>query len=375
MLWSKFRQWWLAQRDRLLMSPDFQRWAARFPLTGFIARRRARQTFDLVAGFVYTQVLVACVHYRLFEHLAAGPLRAAELARRTGLSAAALATLVRAAVALQLLEQRGEDCFGLGALGAPLLANPGLLALIRHNELLYSDMQDPVALLEGRRGPTELGTYWAYATASDPAQLDSGKVAHYSDLMAASQAAVAAEVIDSYDFSPHSSLLDVGGGDGAFCAAVARVHPTLQFTVADLPAVAARAQQRFDAPEFPSRGRAVGVNFHRDSLPPGADIVTLVRVVHDHDDADVITLFRAVRAALAPGGTLLIAEQLAGTPGAETVGDVYFGFYLLAMGRGRPRTVTEISELLAVSGFAPPRELPTAQPLQVRVLAARPLGG
>lgn len=375
MLWSRIQRWWLTQRDRLLMSPDFQRWAARFPLTGFIARRRARQTFDLVAGFVYTQVLVACVHYRIFAELAAGPVPAAELARRTGLGEAPLKTLLRAAIALQLIEQRGPDRYGLGALGAPLLANPGLLALIRHNELLYADMTDPAALLEGRSGPTALGTYWAYAQAADPAGLDNGKVAHYSDLMALSQAAVAAEVIDAYDFSAHSSLLDVGGGDGAFCAAVARLHPTIQFAVADLPAVAARATERFEAADFAAQGRAFGVDFHRDALPRGADVATLVRVVHDHNDADVVTLLQSIREALEPGGTLLIAEQLAGTPGAETVGDVYFGFYLLAMGRGRPRTVAEIAELLATAGFAAPRELPTAQPLQVRLLVARPLGG
>ena len=41
-------------------------------------------------------------------------------------------------------------------------------------------------------------------------------------------------------------------------------------------------------------------------------------------------------AALPPGGTLLLAEPMAGTPGAEPVGDAYFGFYLLAMGSGRP---------------------------------------
>jgi demethylspheroidene O-methyltransferase len=63
-----------------------------------------------------------------------------------------------------------------------------------------------------------------------------------------------------------------------------------------------------------------------------------VRVVHDHDDERVLALLRAVRAALPPGGTLLLAEPMAGTPGAQAMGDAYFGFYLLAMGSGRPRT-------------------------------------
>ena len=42
--------------------------------------------------------------------------------------------------------------------------------------------------------------------------------------------------------------------------------------------------------------------------------------------------------ALPADGTLLLAEPMAGSRGAEPVGDAYFGFYLLAMGSGRPRT-------------------------------------
>lgn len=47
-LWDR----WLALCDRLLASPAFQRRAAAFPLTRPMARRRAREVFDLVAGFV-----------------------------------------------------------------------------------------------------------------------------------------------------------------------------------------------------------------------------------------------------------------------------------------------------------------------------------
>jgi demethylspheroidene O-methyltransferase len=56
-------------RNRLLASPGFQRWAAAFPLTRPVARRHTRELFDLVAGFVYSQVLAACVALDLFEDL------------------------------------------------------------------------------------------------------------------------------------------------------------------------------------------------------------------------------------------------------------------------------------------------------------------
>ena len=54
---------------------------------------------------------------------------------------------------------------------------------------------------------------------------------------------------------------------------------------------------------------------------------------------------------------------MAGIRGAEPMGDAYFGFYLLAMGRGRPRTPDEIGALLREAGFARPLTLRTAEPL------------
>ena len=62
---------WLATRDRLLTSPGFQRWASSVPGLRWITRRRARAVFDVVAGFVYSQVLHACVKLDIFEQVAA----------------------------------------------------------------------------------------------------------------------------------------------------------------------------------------------------------------------------------------------------------------------------------------------------------------
>ena len=85
-------------------------------------------------------------------------------------------------------------------------------------------------------------------------------------------------------------------------------------------------------------------------MPQGADIVSLIRVIHDHDDAAALTILRAARQALPPGGTLLLAEPMADTRGAEPVG-AYFNFYLLAMGSGRPRRAEELDVHDARGGF------------------------
>jgi demethylspheroidene O-methyltransferase len=169
--------------------------------------------------------------------------------------------------------------------------------------------------------------------------------------------------------------VDVGGGEGAFLEAVARAAPRLRLTLFDLPPVAERARLRFEGAGLSDRARVVGGDFHADPLPTGADLMTFVRVLHDHDDGPVLALLSAARRALPDDGTLLIVEPMAGVPGAEAMGDAYFGFYLLAMRRGRPRTPDELAELVRRAGFAEARALATRTPMLAGLLVARGRNG
>lgn len=366
-----WRERWRAWRDRLLTHPSFQREAVRWPFTRMVARRRARALFDLVGGFVYSQVLLACVRVRAFEALAEGTQPLEVLARRFGLPTGAAERLLDAAVALELAERRGPALYGLGALGAPLVGNEALTAMIEHHAVLYADLSDPVALLRGD-GPTPaLTRYWAYATAEAPGALPTGQVADYSALMSASQPLVAQEVLDAYDVSRHGCLLDVGGGEGRFLLAAARRAPRLRLKLFDLPAVVPPALEAFARAGVADRAEVHGGDFTRDALPAGADIVSLIRVMYDHGDARALSILRAAHAALPPGGTLLVAEPMAGAPGAPRMGDAYFGFYLLAMGSGRSRTAADLAALMQTAGFEDVQERPTALPVQVGVLVAR----
>jgi demethylspheroidene O-methyltransferase len=368
----RLRERWLDRRNRLLASPRFQRWAASFPLTRPIAARRARHLFDLCAGFVYSQVLLACIQLRLFPILAEGPSSLAELARRLDLSVSAARRLLRAAETLDLVERRSGDVFGLGSQGAALLGNPGISAMVEHHTMLYADLADPVGLLRGERRRTELGGYWSYAGADRPSGLTEELVADYTTLMSESQALIAGDVLDAFSLRDYGCLLDIGGGDGAFVSAVAARWPHLRLELFDLPPVAARARERFAREGLGDRAEVHGGDMMTDPLPQGADIVSLVRVMHDHDDDSALTILRAAHRALVPGGTLMVAEPMSGTPGAEPVGEAYFGFYLLAMGSGRPRTPAELESMLRTAGFSEIRRRRTRRPLLTSLITARP---
>lgn len=383
----------LTWKAKLLASPAFHRLATAMPFTRPLARREARALFDLCAGFVYTQVLRAFVELELPWLLAERPHTRRELQARLGLSADATRRLLVAAESLRLVtfSGRGGERVLLGDLGAALIANPGAVAMIRHHAVLYRDLEDPIALLRGERGTTALRRYWDYAAgaAADGSARDSAgggfldEAARgadaaatadddYTELMAASQQLVAREVLDAWDFSRHRHLLEVGGGSGNFCLEAAARHPGLRITLFDLPPVAARARRRFAAHGLEQRLTAIGGSFLEGIPQVGADLVTLVRIVHDHDDEDAERLLRNVRAVMPDEGTLVIAEPMAATPGAEPMGGAYFGFYLMAMGQGRPRTAHELTAMLHRSGFRRVWKRRTRIPLLTRVLVAKP---
>jgi demethylspheroidene O-methyltransferase len=263
-----------------------------------------------------------------------------------------------------------------------MVANGAVSAMVEHHATLYADIADPVALLR-REGRSTMSGYWPYVAyaagegaaeaPASPATLSPERVAEYSALMSASQPLVTQEVLAAYRFSRHRCLLDVGGGEGSFLVAVARQAPQLKLMLFDLPAVADRAHHRLRQAGLGDRASTHGGDFFNDELPAGADLISLVRVAFDHPDERVLRLLKAARRALPADGSLLLAEPMSDVPGAQAMGDAYFGFYLLAMGRGRPRSAAHLSRLLLEAGFAQVQQLPTRMPLQAGVLLARGL--
>ncbi|MFN4019811.1 MAG: methyltransferase [Erythrobacter sp.] len=369
---TALRTSWIRRRNQVFANPRFQYWAARLPLIRRIARSRADAAFDLLAGFAYSQVLRAYVEGGLFDILKDGPLGVGTIAPRMGLSEAAALTLLRAGRALMLSQEAGPDRWMLGEQGAVFAANAGVQAMVRHHRLLYADLADPLALLRAdRREATGLSRFWTYAGALHGNAERGEQTAEYSELMAASQHFVADEVLASVSFRDVRRLLDVGGGHGAFLKAIGAAWPHLELGLFDLPEVAQTGRQVLGAAVGAARVHAHPGNFFKDSIPQGYDMVSLIRILHDHDDEPAFALLANIRASLAPGARLLIAEPMARIRGAEPMGEAFFGLYLWAMGSGRARSPAEIIAMLKQAGFARARSVATAQPVNASVIIAR----
>lgn len=358
-----FRSW----RNARIADPAFQSWAVRFPPTRPLARAEAGRLYDIVAGFVYSQTLLACVELDVFAHL--DHARTVEdLSGRIGLAPDRCRRLLQAAAALDLVRRDGSE-YELGSLGAALSGAPGVVEMVRHHAMFYRDLSDPVALLRDGSDP-ELARFWAYAGGAVTNDMPSDTAASYSALMAASQAMVAEETLAAAPLSGVRHLLDIGGGEGAFLQAALRATPGLRATLFDLPAVADRAAVRFESAGLGSVAVTVGGSFLDDALPDSADAISLIRVLYDHDDDVVTRLLARVHDALPSGGRLLLSEPMSGGTRPSKAGDAYFGFYTLAMGTGRPRSPERHRALLADAGFTAIRESRTRQRFITSVITA-----
>ena len=315
------------------------------------------QLFDLLAGFSYSQVLYACVSLRVLEHVGEGGISPAELAGKVGLSEPMALTLIRAAIALDILGwDKGNVIWGPH--GAAMMAQPWIMRFVEHHRFFYRDLEDPVGMLQGKSAADGLKSYWTYDEGSADKKT-------YSDLMAASQAAVSQQILSAYDFSKHQNILDVGGGTGAFLRAVGDRYPQINLNLFDLEEVVKLA------PGNPQLRAHVG-DFRSGPLPQGMDLITLIRVVHDHDDDVVLAILRNIRAASSGHTRLLIAEPLAGVAATAKATDAYFNLYFAAMGQGRTRSAAEIAGIAAEAGFGQLKVWPTNMPLICGLLTFRP---
>ena len=253
--------------------------------------------------------------------------------------------------------------------GAALAGVPGLREMILHHDVLYRDLADPVAFFRGETAP-ELAGVWPYVLVPRAAD-DPEAAARYSALMAGSQTLVAEDTLATAPLGGVRTLMDVGGGTGAFLAAACAAHPRLGGILLDLPAVLAGAERLLAETGLSGRVRLAPGSFRDGLLPTGADAISLVRVLYDHPDPVVEALLAACFAALPPGGRLIISEPMAGGARPARAGDAYFALYTLAMGTGRARSADEIAALCARAGFTAIRHHRVRRPFVTGVLSAR----
>ena len=115
--------------------------------------------------------------------------------------------------------------------------------------------------------------------------------------------------VESFDFSVHQRMLDLGGNSGEFAIQVCRRTPSLQACVADLPVVCHVGTRHVAEQQMSDRIQFHPLNFTQDQIPDGYDLVTCKSVLHDWPAEYATHIIGSVFNALPTGGRFLIFER------------------------------------------------------------------
>ncbi|MEB3030928.1 acetylserotonin O-methyltransferase [[Mycobacterium] nativiensis] len=317
---------------------------------------------ELGFGGWLTQALVAAVRLGIADALADGPLTADEVAHRVGTDPRATYRLMRALASNSVLKLRRDGRFALTRTGRALVSdNPAgvapMIAFVGHpaHREHWSNLEHSVRTGETAVSKVRGMSFFEY-TDSDPelAQV-------FNDAMTGASAMAIESAVPAYDFSASKLIVDVGGGHGALLAAVLRQAPDARGVLFDLPQVVVDADAT--VADVASRCDIRGGSFF-ESIPSGGDTYLLKTVIHDWDDEQSLAILRNVRAAIAPGGKVLLFEMVLPEGAPAHLGLVLDLEMLVAAG-GQERTRREYAELLSQAGFELRRVVPTTSPLAI----------
>jgi demethylspheroidene O-methyltransferase len=354
---TKLLSWWYNQKNKLIKNIRVQDFFARFPITSRVARKEGEAIFQLMTGFVDTQILFTFVKSGALMHLEAGSLSIEELSDKIGINIKSTEILCRAGCALGFVRLKSKKIF-LARRGALILSLPGMMELIEHHSIFYEDLLDPISFFRGEK-ETKLSKFWPYVF-GQAESLDSVDVSRYSDLMSKSQFMVARDTIASIKVRKDTKWLDVGGGSGAFAKELVNKHSSLKISVFDIPGSSADNQPH----------KFIPGSFFTDQIPTGFDTVSCIRVLYDHDDQTVFDLLTKIYSSLPVGGRIVISEPMLGELSPNKWGDTYFATYTYAMKTGKTRSPSQVSELLEKIGFSKIKIFPSRRPFVTTVIEA-----
>jgi len=328
--------------------------------------------FQIVTGFWTARAVHAAAELELADRLANGPRTAAELATATGTDPHALARLLRALAGMGVLRSDRDGRYTTTPLGDALRSDvPGSLASFVQMELGEAHHAAWGLLTESVRSGEPVferavgKPIWRFFEES-PAMN-----AHLGRAMTGLTAMVADAVLDVYDFSPYGRIVDVGGGEGGFLAAVLTAHPGSHGVVLDLPHVVAHGRERIEAAGLSERCELVGGDFF-EKVPEGGDLYTMKWVLHDWDDAAAVEILKSCRRAMGDGARLLVVDTVVPDGDGFSPSKV-IDLNMMVLSGGRERTAGEFRQLLAAAGFTLTRILPTRSPSGVVEAVPAPL--
>jgi hypothetical protein len=323
----------------------------------------ALRMVSIAYGGLPAQAVAVAAQLGIVDHLAEGPRTAADLAGVTGTDAPSLYRLLRALATMEVLAEDEEGRFSSTPLGDTLRSDaPGSIraAVIMAGDPTFTRPCGEMAHSVRTGGPAFDHVFGApifeyLTTHPEAGAIFNRGMANFS---AMENPAIAA----SYDFPAGSRVADVGGGRGGFIAEVLKAHPGVRGVLYDLAEVVCEPTY-LAAAGVADRCEVIPGDFF-SSVPSGADVYVVKRILHDWADEECIRILGNLRRAMSPTGRVLAIDAViaaGGQPDMNKVSDLL----MMVVTPGRERTEAEFRRLYAAADLRLSRVIPTPSALSI----------
>jgi len=159
--------------------------------------------------------------------------------------------------------------------------------------------------------------------------------------------------LDKVDLSQVKSLLDIGGGSGAYSMEFIRKKFGIEATVFDLPNVVHITQHFIDQEGFSGKIKTVTGDYIQDDLPTGFDLVFLSAVIHSNSMGVNRDLIKKCYHSLNKNGRILIQDWIMNNDRTQpTSGAIFAINMLVGTESGDCFTELEVTNMLLAAGFS-----------------------
>jgi SAM-dependent methyltransferase len=158
--------------------------------------------------------------------------------------------------------------------------------------------------------------------------------------------------VANIDLSNVKSVLDIGGGSGAFSMAFVSRKPEIEATVFDLPNVVPITRKFLEKEGFADRIKTYAGDYTSDNLPAGFDLVFLSAIIHSNSLDVNSDLIKKCYGSLNRNGRIVIQDWIMNNERTQPVGGAIFAINMLVgTEAGDCFTEEEVAKMLTDAGF------------------------
>jgi len=246
-----------------------------------------------------------CVAARLgiADKLKEGAKTAKELADETGAHAESMFRMLRALASLGIFEEIEGKRFGLTPQAETLLSDAPVslrsILIWAGDKIHWETWTDfEVSLMTG--GPAFDHRMGMNAFEYFKENPRASKI--FDNAMTSFSQSTNDVLLEAFDFSKYSHIVDVAGGHGSLLHAILDKHSALKGTLFDLPHVVKGAPSQ-------ERCEIVGGNMF-ESIPEGADAYLMKSIIHNWDDQSCVKILSTCKKAMGDKGHVLLVERV-----------------------------------------------------------------